>query len=541
MKITKIRISNHQRVVDLNVDVRDHAVLVGPNAVGKSTVLRLLDGLLGASWGQLVGSLDPAQLRDVSEPMVVEVQLQGLDADDIAHFADKLEVGTGAEVGAVSLTMRLVATVSTIDPERLDIERSFVKPLVEDAAVSRDDLRQIGWAFLPASRSPDRDLGTGRTSAVRSLLRAVSLDAAEAEAIEDALTELSTALRASPSLATLRHELAKELSGLFPEPIDKDEIAIDLPSSTIDEPLNDVDVQLDRGGVKVPLSAQSDGLRSLAVVAVQLLARRSARILAIDEPEIHLHPRGQANLAALLASAPGQRIVATHAPSVLAKFAPAHAVAVTTGGVRQLAAASFAGDPKRFQHWWVDSALEPLTADRILFVEGISDRILIHAVARLLGHDLDHRGVTVVALNGAGNFRPAIRLFGPTGFGIRLLGMVDQNEATIPADALGVAVADLPNHDVLTCYADLEEEYATAIGVVNTVALLTQSGLFTEGGIKAATSASTIAAISASDLAEHVLRKKKVEAAAALSDGMTAAHAATLATVNDLVQRAVAP
>ena len=49
MRISSIVISNHQRVADLQIDVRHHAVLVGPNAAGKSTVLRLLDGLLGAS------------------------------------------------------------------------------------------------------------------------------------------------------------------------------------------------------------------------------------------------------------------------------------------------------------------------------------------------------------------------------------------------------------------------------------------------------------------------------------------------------------
>jgi putative ATP-dependent endonuclease of OLD family len=406
--------------------------------------------------------------------------------------------------------------------------------------VSREDLLKIGWAFLPASRSPDRDLGSGRSSAVRSLLRAVSLAPAESAAIEAALADLSSALESSTALRELREQLAAELSGLFPEPVDKDEIAVDLPRSTTDEPLNDVDVQLERDGVKAPLSAQSDGLRSLATVAVQLLARRSARILAIDEPEIHLHPRSQANLGRLLVSAPGQRVVATHAPAVLARFTPDQAVAVTADGARQLPAGAFAGDPKRLQHWWVDSALEPLTADRIVFVEGISDRIVVQAVARLLGLELDQRGVTVVSLDGASNFKPAIRLFGPTGFAIRLLGLVDDNEASIPADALGVAVADLPSHDVFTCYADLEEEYATALGVVDTISLLTQSGLFTEAGIMAAAGATTVTAISPSRLAERVLRKHKVEAAAALGEGLTAAQAGSLATVVDLVQRAVA-
>ena len=541
MRISRIAISNNRRVADFDVEVRDHAVLVGPNGVGKSTVLRLVDCVLGASWSQLAVSIDLGQVRESEKPMIVEVRLEDLDAEDIAHFADKLQVGTGATAGKVWLTLRLVAAVSQFDAEKLDITRSFVKPLVDDSAASRDDLRQIGWAFLPANRSPDRELGAGRSSAVRSLLRAVSLGTAEATAIEDALADLSAALKASPALSSLREGLASELSVLFPEPIGKDEISVDLPTSTRNEPLNDVDVQLERDGVKAPLSAQSDGLRSLAVVAIQLLARRSARILAIDEPEIHLHPRGQANLGRLLASAPGQRLVATHAPAVLARFSPRHAVAVTADGARQLSSTAFSGEPKRLQHWWADSALEPLTADSIVFVEGISDRIIVHAVARLLGFELDRCGVTVVSLNGAQNFKPAISLFGPDGFGNRLLGLVDANEASIPADALSVTVAGLAALNFLTCHADLEEEYVTALGVADTISLLIRSGLFAEPGIKLATGATTLGSITPLGLAENVLRKHKVEAAAALGEGLTAAHSAALTTVAELVRRAVAP
>lgn len=540
MRISRLSILNHTRVADLNVEVREHAVFVGPNAVGKSTVLRLVDCVLGASWSQLMTALGPDQLRDATAPLVVEVRVEELDADDIAHFADKAQVGTGTAAGSTWLTIRLVASVSSADPEKLDVSRSFIKPLVDDLALSRDDFRQIGWAFLPASRSPDRELGAGRASAVRSLLREVSLETGEAATIRDALASLTAELKSSPSLGSLREGLAEQLSRLFPTPVHKDDLAVDLPSTTESDPLGDVYVQMESGGRRVPLSAQSDGLRSLAVIAVQLLARRTARILAIDEPEIHLHPRGQANLGGLLASAPGQRLVATHAPAVLARFAPGHAIALTAVGARQLPTTSFVGDPKRAQHWWVDSALDPLTTNRIVFVEGISDRIIVHAVARLLGADFDRCSVTVVSLNGAGNFRPAIQLFGPAGFGIRILGLVDQNEEAIPADALGVGPADLPNHDILTCHKDLEEECANALGVVETTKLLTDSGRFTESAILTSTGAPSVSAVSVADLATF-LRKNKVESAAALGEGMTVIQAAQLATVKDLVQRAVAP
>lgn len=541
MKLTRIAISNSSRMADIDIEVRDHLVVVGSNAVGKSTVLRLLDLLLGASWSQLFASLDQAQLRDPASPLVVEARLEGLDDDDKAHFAAKAEVGTGPATGETWLTMRLVAGVSTIDSDRLEITRSFVKPLVEDAPVTRDDLARLGWAYLQATRSPDRELGAGRASAVRTLLQAVALSEPESSSIDEALATLTAALTASQALSRLREDLARELTSVYPSAVSKDDIVVDLPTSTAAEPLGDVDIQMVRAGVKSPLTAQSDGLRSLAVIAVQLLATRTARMLAIDEPEIHLHMRGQANLARLLATAPGQRVVATHAPAVLAEFQPPQTLALASDGARQLTGPVFAGNPKNLQHWWVDSALEPLTADRLILVEGISDRILVRTVARHLKIDLDRLGISVVAVHGAGGFKAAIELFGPSGFGIPTFGLVDENEASIPADALNIGVADLASNGFVTCVADLEEEYVAAIGVSGVVQMLTGSGLFTEAGLVHATGAADVASITPERLREKVLKKNKVEAATALGEQMALAQANALTKAVNLVQSAAAP
>lgn len=540
MRVAAVRISNHKRVADVAFDVRSHLVLVGPSAVGKSTIVRLIDAVIGASWSAVFASIDPSQLRDPAMPLEVEVRLTDLDPHEIAHFADKVQVGAGAAAGEVWLTARLTAVVSALDPARVDIARSFVKPHVDDSAITRDDIREIGWSFLPANRSPDRDLGGGRMSAVRSLLRGMDLEAAESKAIADSLQLLDGALLASTSLSELREKLAQQLSGMYPDPVVKDDLHIQLPASTVDEPLGDLDVQLERDGTRAPLAAQSDGLRSMSVIALQLLTTDAAQVLAIDEPEIHLHPRGQANLAGMLAMAPGQRVVATHSPAVLSRFLPEHAVAITASGCRQLPVGAFAGDPKRLQHWWVDSALEPLTAEKVVLVEGISDRILLRSVARLLGHDFDRRGVSVVSLGGAGNFKSAIQLFGPAGFGLRILGLVDDAEVAYPSTALGVASADLHQHDFLTSMPDLEAEVVAALGVAPTVALLVSSGLFTEAGILSATGAATVGALPVADLAAH-LRKNKVEAAAAIGEGLTVPQASSLVVLADLANRAAAP
>lgn len=524
-------------MADLEVEVRDHAVFVGPNAVGKSTVLRLLDLLLDATWSRLHAALDTNELRDKDKPMVVEARLEDLDADDKAHFADKAQVGIDSATGRVWLTPRLSVAVSKIDPDKLDIERHFVKPMVEHLPVTRDDLNQIGWSYLPANRSPDRELGRSRTSALRSLLRTVTLQDEEERKIQSILSSLSEQLDASLTLGQLRAALAASLSQLFPHTVPEDSVTIDLPASA-DEPLNDLDILIHRDGQITTLAAQSDGLRTLSVVAVALLTNLSGQLLAIDEPEIHLHPRGQANLAELLVNSPGQRLVATHAPTVLSRFLPEHAIVLSSDGSRQLSKPAFSYSSKLFQHWWIDSALEPLTANRVIFVEGVSDRILVTAVAQLLNYGLERRGVSVVALGGAGNFKPALQLFGPSGFQLPVLGLVDENEASIPASVLGVGVNDLVHYNILTCQDDLEAEYVSALGTIETIDLLTKSTLFSKSQILAAIKARKPEVASPSELASFV-RKNKVEAAIAISQGLDKSQANKLKTVIELLRRSV--
>jgi putative ATP-dependent endonuclease of the OLD family len=53
MRLRSVQVENHGRLRDAVVEVRGHLVLVGPNDVGKSSLIRCLDLLLGASVAQL--------------------------------------------------------------------------------------------------------------------------------------------------------------------------------------------------------------------------------------------------------------------------------------------------------------------------------------------------------------------------------------------------------------------------------------------------------------------------------------------------------
>ncbi len=59
MRISRIEIANHSRIRDLVLEVRGHAVIVGANDVGKSSVLRLLNRLFTDEGVEVVGASLP--------------------------------------------------------------------------------------------------------------------------------------------------------------------------------------------------------------------------------------------------------------------------------------------------------------------------------------------------------------------------------------------------------------------------------------------------------------------------------------------------
>ena len=76
MRLTSVAIRNHTRVADMHIEVRRHLVLVGTNDSGKTSILRCLDLLLGATQGALYTSITADDVRDRARPFVVEAQLE---------------------------------------------------------------------------------------------------------------------------------------------------------------------------------------------------------------------------------------------------------------------------------------------------------------------------------------------------------------------------------------------------------------------------------------------------------------------------------
>ncbi|MFI0238045.1 TOPRIM nucleotidyl transferase/hydrolase domain-containing protein [Streptomyces sp. NPDC016845] len=130
-------------------------------------------------------------------------------------------------------------------------------------------------------------------------------------------------------------------------------------------------------------------------------------------------------------------------------------------------------DMKAFQdavgHWAAGGPGEParqladgLGVRTAVLLEGLSDLAAVEALAAARERDLGAEGVCVVAMGGAMSVGRYAALLGPTGLGLRLTGLCDENEKGFYER--GLARARARPDDIHVCAADLEDELIRALG-----------------------------------------------------------------------------
>lgn len=525
MKLTRIKVENYKRLSDLEIEVREHLVLVGANDVGKSSLLRVLDLVLGASAAQLYANIVEADFRDLAQPFVVEVDLADFSAEDMALFPDETTVDPASNT--TKLTIRLSAEIDVGDTVR--ISRSAPSGGT-GRQLSRDQVSGLGWKFLSAN-SQSRELRADRRSPFDEILGAVDLGA-EKTGFEDIATSLAAKLGGSTVLGDLRGDLASQLSKALPEPLAKEDLTL-IPGAAADgDVLSDVRLQVSKAGVPRDLSEQSDGMKALFAIAFYDLISDVANVVGIDEPEVHLHPTSQRSLARLLKDRPNQKIIATHSSDIVSAFDPDSVVVVRQGGhVVQPTSGFLSADEKLVARWWVQGRLEPLTAHRAIAVEGPSDRIILERAADLTGRNLDRLGVSVVDAEGKNTMPLVEKLFGATGFNVQLSIVVDEDAEVAAATRHGVAATDLPSKSIWISRVDLEDEYVRAIGALHVWTALDASTLFSTNQMAKCVPSGPGGTYQVAEVAAFC-RKYKVEAAIVVAGILTETTARAITSID---------
>ncbi|MFC7458749.1 ATP-dependent endonuclease [Brachybacterium sp. GCM10030267] len=531
MRLSKVAITNHSRIQDLNLGLRRHAVIVGANDVGKSSILRLLNLLLGTSTTGLYQSLGPADLRDAEQPLIVNAMWTECSDEDRRPFP--AEISIGEDQSTEYLWVQMAVMVDPEDDEAVSIRRWFPES-GHERAPTREQLEAFGWRFLRATRSAS--MIEGAHSPVRTLLAAADIGTDE-DRLKTLLEQFNEELDGNESVGQLLDRVAGHLSRAMPRAVARGDFSVRSTTDPSSDVLQDVTLFLNRGGDQVSLAEQSDGVRQLMSMTLFDLAEGAANVLAIDEPEIHLHPTSQRTAADLLSEDGNQKIIVTHSPYILHRFDPSEVIAVDRhGDCHQLGEPKLSKIEKVRAHWWSPRLLEALTARFVIVVEGDADRVIVEAVARQLRIALDRLGAVVLELDGADKFKNVFPLLGPNGFGPTLLGLVDRKESASWVGVVGGKPRDVIDKKVFVSAEDLEDEYTNALGGPAVAKALIDGMFCQERSLLQSADVDVVEDISPEAVAKYCRDKGKVEAATCIAEVLTAETAEQIGSVSRLVR-----
>lgn len=531
MRLHRVTITNHARVPDMDFQVHEHLVLIGPNECGKSSILRTLSTLLSGSQAQLYSYFTPDMVADPNSPLVVEVLLTDVVDEDGTWFPHEITVLEDKVTR--QLRIRLEVAVDSADPTSVNVSRMFPES-GHSRGASQQQIAALRWRFLPAQRG---GAIFSADHALRTLLGELDIGEATLDSFKRPLRQFNVALDAAPEVKTLRSGIANHMSSAMPRLLSEEGVKVQATADPDQDPLAEVSLFLKSDKGVQSAQNQSDGVRQVVAMTLHDLAFRGASMLAVDEPEVHLHPSSQRTVANMFMRSSNQKIVATHSPYIVHAFEPQHVVAVTKRGCTTMKTPQRLNDAEKLRaHWWSPQLLEALTAQHVIFVEGVADRVIVESTARMLDLDLQRLGILVFDLRGADNFPHVYGLLGPSGFDLRWSGLVDEDHKHQWLGKVGGKPNNVLNKLIWVSDRDLEDEYCRAMGPVPTADALEVAGITRVTGLLQAGKVSRL-----EDLPTEVLANKcrsdKVGAAAAISAALRPEHAKGIASVHGLLEQ----
>jgi len=440
MHLSRIEIQNFRNFKHLTLPLRPTVVIVGENKVGKSNLVHAL---------RLV--LDPS-LPDTRRYLSAEDFWDGLDTPfgghviqvsvDIAGFKDDKEaqsvltdslIQSNPMVARFTYQFRPRTTIAPSGTEEDDYEFVVFGGADEKNRVGSDVRRWVSLQLLPALRDAEGEIQSWRRSPLRPLLERLTLDPERLGEILQDLESATDALLEERPVQELTQEIAERVTEMVGE-LHGVDARLGFVSTRPEQILRSVRLFVD-GDKSRPLNQASLGTTNvlfLALLMQNMDARKRAKetvatILAIEEPEAHLHPHVQRLVFRYFLRREAPLIVTSHSPHI-ASVTPLSSVVVLRSSENEGSKAFTTHNLDLDEIQVADleryldvTRAEILFARGVILVEGAAELFLVPAFA---SGDLDRLGITVCSVHGT-DFAPYWRLLSHDGLDIPCVVITD--------------------------------------------------------------------------------------------------------------------
>jgi putative ATP-dependent endonuclease of OLD family len=427
VKISQLSIENFRGVRTAHLLLPDHAVLIGDNNTGKSTVLEALDLVLGPDrlsrlspidehdfhlgrYLQAETASDTASSEAATGPpqIVVTATVTGLSEEQRSYFGDYIEWWDASKQAfydtpdpagldaSPSVPALRITFIGNYDPEEDDFEGKtyFTRTLEENetpAPFTKRDKQKCGFLYLRSIRTGSRALTLERGSLLDIILR---LKEIRPKMWEATLAELSAfdvagdpGLGISGVLGSIDAAIKKYVPrewGIQPH------LRVSALTRRHLREVITAFIATGSGGHSAPYYRQGSGTINMLLLAMlsQIAEDKQNVIFAMEEPETAIPPYAQKNIIHELRKLSAQTLFTSHSPYVLEEFVLDETVVLHRSADGELTQASVvlpdSVKQKRYRQEFRTRFCEGLLARRVLVAEGATEATAIPAVARRL-------------------------------------------------------------------------------------------------------------------------------------------------------------
>lgn len=454
IRICEVRIRNFRSLKSVDITLGDVTVLLGENNAGKTSFLDALNAAIGATRRTMtledvfVGINERHAPRDRS--IMIDILIRPIDgewtiSDSFPAGSFWLEVwGNGVSQDGNDNDFVAIRTRFGWNDERKEyaVERRFLNDWVADSRqihnarvkdragfVTNLHLAPISLYYMDAKRDIQDEL-QNRGSMWNRLIAELGLTEEQIDGFDLVLGELNNGIvENSPVLKHMQVHMndiygsvAGTSGGVTISPVARQ--VRDLGRGT--------DVAFTTTGAQAfSIARHGMGTRSLGAVMAfraytswrQMNAKsdHTHPLLALEEPEAHLHPQAQRAVFRQIQQIPGQRIISTHSPYVasqapISSFRHFKKHGSETIVTMPLTSGFSAEELRKIDQMVMSTRGDILYAKAVILFEGQTEEQALPVFAEhYWGRHPNDAGVEFVGVHGAGNYLPFLHVLNGLG------------------------------------------------------------------------------------------------------------------------------